>query len=249
MLAKVEPVLNNVNDILEAYAGLEGRDLIRTMARDYKGRIALLSSFGAESSVLLHMISEIDPSLPVIFLDTEKLFPETIAYRDQLIEELGLTDVRIVKPDPFDITQQDPNGELHATSPDQCCNIRKSLPMEKAFAGFEVMLSGRKRFHGAGRADLQFVSIDGDRLKVEPLAGFTALDLRTYMVNHQLPSHPLRLQGYRSIGCMPVQCTSPGGTDDNPREGRWMGSDKTECGIHFTANGKIIRTDNRSANI
>ena len=249
MLAKVEPVLNNVNDILEAYAGLEGRDLIRTMARDYKGRIALLSSFGAESSVLLHMISEIDPSLPVIFLDTEKLFPETLAYRDLLIEELGLTDVRVVKPDAFDIQQQDPKGDLHASSPDQCCNIRKSLPMEKAFTGFEVMLSGRKRFHGAGRADLQFVSIDGDRLKVEPLAGFTALDLRTYMVNHQLPSHPLRLQGYRSIGCVPVQCTSPGGTDDNPREGRWMGSDKTECGIHFTANGKIIRTDSRGANI
>ena len=249
MLAKVEPVLNNVNDILEAYAGLEGRDLIRTMARDYKGRIALLSSFGAESSVLLHMISEIDPSLPVIFLDTEKLFPETLAYRDLLIEELGLTDVRVVKPDAFDIQQQDPHGDLHASSPDQCCNIRKSLPMEKAFTGFEVMLSGRKRFHGAGRADLQFVSIDGDRLKVEPLAGFTALDLRTYMVNHQLPSHPLRLQGYRSIGCVPVQCTSPGGTDDNPREGRWMGSDKTECGIHFTANGKIIRTDSRGANI
>ena len=249
MLARAEPVLNNENDILEAYAGLEGRDLIRTMARDYKGRIALLSSFGAESSVLLHMISEIDPSLPVIFLDTQKLFPETLAYRDQLIEELGLTDVRIVKPDPFDVEQQDPGGDLHATSPDQCCNIRKSIPMEKAFAGFEVMISGRKRFHGGGRADLKFLSIDGDRLKVEPLAGFSALDLQTYMVNHHLPSHPLKLQGYRSIGCMPLACTSPGGFDDNPREGRWMGSDKTECGIHFTANGKIIRTENRSANV
>ena len=246
MLARAEPVLNNENDILEAYAGLEGRDLIRTMARDYKGRIALLSSFGAESSVLLHMISEIDPSLPVIFLDTQKLFPETLAYRDQLIEELGLTDVRIVKPDPFDVEQQDPGGDLHATSPDQCCNIRKSIPMEKAFAGFEVMISGRKRFHGGGRADLKFLSIDGDRLKVEPLAGFSALDLQTYMVNHHLPSHPLKLQGYRSIGCTPVQCTSPGGTDDNPREGRWMGSDKTECGIHFTANGKIIRSEQRT---
>ena len=249
MLARAEPVLNNENDILEAYAGLEGRDLIRTMARDYKGRIALLSSFGAESSVLLHMISEIDPSLPVIFLDTQKLFPETLAYRDRLIAELGLTDVRIVKPDPFDIEQQDPDGDLHATSPDQCCNIRKSIPMEKAFAGFDVMISGRKRFHGGGRADLKFLSIDGDRLKVEPLAGFSALDLQTYMVNHHLPSHPLKLQGYRSIGCMPLACTSPGGSDDNPREGRWMGSDKTECGIHFTANGKIIRTENRNANV
>ncbi len=248
MLAK-SPPLNNENDILEAYAGLEGRDLIRTIARDYKGRTALLSSFGAESSVLLHMVSEIDPSLPIIFLDTEKLFPETISYRNKLVDELGLTNIKVWHPSAEDIRLQDPYGDLHASNPDQCCNIRKTLPMEKAFANYDVMISGRKRFHGAGRADLKFVSIDGDRLKVEPLAGFTALDLRTYMVNHQLPSHPLRLAGYHSIGCMPVQCTSPGGTDDNPREGRWMGSDKTECGIHFTANGKIIRTDNRGANI
>ena len=248
MLAK-SPPLNNENDILEAYAGLEGRNLIRTIARDYKGRTALLSSFGAESSVLLHMVSEIDPTLPIVFLDTEKLFPETIAYRNRLVDELGLSNIKIWHPSAEDIKLQDPGGHLHTSNPDQCCNIRKTLPMEKAFANYDVMISGRKRFHGAGRADLKFVSIDGDRLKVEPLAGFTALDLRTYMVNHQLPSHPLRLAGYRSIGCMPVQCTSLGGTDDNPREGRWMGSDKTECGIHFTANGKIIRTDNRATNI
>ena len=248
MLAKTPP-LNNENDILEAYAGLEGRELIRTVARDYKGRTALLSSFGAESSVLLHMVSEIDPTLPIVFLDTEKLFSETIAYRNRLVSDLGLTNVKIFHPSKEDLSEQDPDGNLHAINPDQCCNIRKTNPMERAFANYDVMISGRKRFHGAGRADLKFVSIDGNRLKVEPLAGFTAFDLQSYMVNHQLPSHPLRLQGYRSIGCMPVQCTSPGGTDDNPREGRWMGSDKTECGIHFTANGKIIRTDNRGANI
>ena len=245
MLAK-SPPLNNENDILEAYAGLEGRNLIRTISRDYKGRVALLSSFGAESSVLLHMVSEIDPSLPVIFLDTEKLFPETIAYRDLLIDELGLANVKIWHPSGDDLALQDPRCDLHSRNPDQCCNIRKTKPMEKAFANYDVMISGRKRFHGSGRADLKFVSIDGDRLKVEPLAGFTALDLQTYMVNHHLPSHPLKLQGYRSIGCTPAKCTSPGGTDDNPREGRWMGSDKTECGIHFTANGKIIRSEQRT---
>ena len=237
------------NDLLEAYAGLEGRDLIRTIARDYKGRVALLSSFGAESSVLLHMVSEIDPTLPVIFLDTEKLFPETIAYRNQLIDELGLRNVKVWHPSAADLASQDPNGDLHNSNSDQCCNIRKTKPMEKAFANYDVMLSGRKRFHGAGRADLKFVSIDGDRLKVEPLAGFTALDLQNYMTTHHLPSHPLKLQGYRSIGCIPPQCTAPGGTDNKPREGRWMGSDKTECGIHFTANGKIIRTENRGVNV
>ncbi len=244
MLAKTPP-LNNENDILEAYAGLEGRDLIRTVTRDYSGRAALLSSFGAESSVLLHMVSEIDPNLPVIFLDTEKLFPETITYRNRLVSELQLKNVKIFHPSRDDLTEHDPAGNLHSTDPDQCCSIRKSLPMERAFANYEVMISGRKRFHGAGRSDLKFVSIDGNRLKVEPLAGFTAFDLQSYMVNHQLPSHPLKLEGYRSIGCVPLQCTKPGGTDDNPREGRWMGSDKTECGIHFTANGKIIRTELR----
>lgn len=247
MLAKTQIPLNNENDLLEAYAGLEGRDLIRTIARDYKGRVALLSSFGAESAVLLHMVSEVDRNLPIIFLDTLKLFPETIAYRDRLVRELGLRDVRAFQPNVADIEHDDPAGTLHLSNPDKCCNIRKTLPMDKAFKGFDVMISGRKRFHGATRADLKFVTIDGDRLKVEPLAGFTALDLQNYMVTHALPSHPLKLAGYHSIGCMPLTCTSPGGTADNPRAGRWMGSDKIECGIHFSANGKIIRTETQNA--
>ena len=245
MLAKNFPV-NDENDLLEAYAGLEGPELIATMARDYKGRIALLSSFGAESAVLLHMVASVDPTIPVVFLDTEKLFPETYAYRDQLVAQLGLKDVRVMSPDKNDLADQDPNGDLHADNPDQCCHIRKTLPMQKAFANFDVMISGRKRFHGSGRSDLKFVQIDGDQLKVEPLAGFSAFDLKNYMIQHNLLSHPLKEKGYRSIGCLPIACTAPGGTDDNPREGRWMGSDKVECGIHFTANGKIIRTENRS---
>ncbi len=246
MLAR-SPALNNENDLLEAYAGLEGRDLIQTVAKDYKDRIALLSSFGAESAVLLHMVSEVDPALPVVFLDTLKLFPATISYRDRLVREFGLRDVRVFQPNVADIETSDPVGTLHLSNPDKCCNIRKTQPMEQAFQGFDVMISGRKRFHGSTRADLKFVSIDGDRLKIEPLAGFTALDLQTYMVNHQLPSHPLKLAGYHSIGCVPLTCTAPGGSVDNPRAGRWMGSDKIECGIHFTANGKIIRTETRPA--
>ena len=235
----------DLNSSIESYAGLEGRDLVKSIARDFKGRVALVSSFGAESSVLLHMVSEVDRDLPIIFLDTGKLFQETLDYRDRLVSELGLTNVRSVKPDPFDLEMQDANGELHTISMDACCNIRKTVPLAKALKGFDVMISGRKRFHGAARADLAFVSVDEDRLKVEPLAGFSALDLQSYMVNHHLPSHPLRLQGYRSIGCEP--CTVRGGTDENPRAGRWAGSDKTECGIHFLANGQIIRTVQRQA--
>ena len=233
------------NAILEAYAGLEGRALIKAFARDFGERIALLSSFGAESSVLLHMLSEVDRTIPVIFLDTLKLFPETIIYRDRLVRELGLRDVRVVQPNVADLESDDPAGTLHKSNSDWCCNIRKTLPMEKAFKGFDVMISGRKRFHGASRSDLSHIGFDDKRIKIEPLAAFTSLDLRNYMVMHQLPSHPLKLAGYHSIGCVPESCTSKGGSEDNPREGRWMGKEKTECGIHFTANGKIMRTEKR----
>lgn len=235
----------HLNDYVEAYAGLEGRELIATVAKDFTGRAAVLSSFGAESAVLLHMVSEVAPDLPVIFLDTEKLFSETLAYRDKLVREFGLKDMRNFKPDLADLKRIDPDGELHKKDTDLCCHIRKTVPMEKALRGFDVTISGRKRFHGAQRNSLDFVSLQDERLKVEPLAGFSGLDLNGYMQHHHLPSHPLRLFGYRSIGCMP--CTSVGGTDDNPRAGRWTGSEKTECGIHFSANGKIIRTETRTS--
>lgn len=230
---------------IETYAGLEGRNLIKAAVANHPGKVALVSSFGAESSVLLHMVSEVDRNIPVIFLDTEKLFPETLAYRDQLVDELGFTDLRNIHPDPVDLALQDADGTLHQRSTDACCHIRKTIPLAKALAGFDVVISGRKRFHGALRTDLEFVSTADGRLKVEPLAAFSALDLQTYMVTHALPSHPLRLAGYRSIGCAP--CTQPGGTDENPRAGRWSGSEKTECGIHFTANGQIIRTVERQS--
>jgi phosphoadenosine phosphosulfate reductase len=234
-----------LNDFVESCAGLEGRQLITSVHRMFPDRVAVLSSFGAESAVLLHMVSEVAPQTPVIFLDTEKLFPETLAYRDQLVRELGLTDLRIATPDASDLERIDPDGLLHKKDTDLCCFIRKTVPMDKALQGFDVMLSGRKRFHGAARTDLDFVGFQDGKLKVEPLAGFSALDIQTYMQTHHLPTHPLRLRGYRSIGCMP--CTSIGGSDIDPRAGRWMGSDKTECGIHFSANGKVIRTDARGA--
>jgi phosphoadenosine phosphosulfate reductase len=232
------------NDYVEEYAGLEGRELIATVNRDFEGRIAVLSSFGVESAVLLHMTSEVSQDIPVIFLDTLKLFPETLQYRDRLVDDLGLRDLRIVMPDSADIKAEDNEGDLHTVDTDACCHIRKTLPMNKALEKFDVIISGRKRFHGAARSDLQFVSVQDEKLKVEPLAGYTSLDLQSYMQRRHLPSHPLKFQGYRSIGCVP--CTTLGGTDENPRAGRWSGSEKTECGIHFTANGKLVRTVSRS---
>ena len=221
--------------IFENYAGLEGRELLTCILRDFKGRAAVVSSFGSESAVLLHMVAGVDPATPVIFLDTGKHFWETLSYRSMLIDRLGLTDVRSIAPDAADIATTDPDGTLHVSNGDLCCHIRKTIPLEKALTGFDVVISGRKRYHGAVRATLDFLSIADGRLKVEPLAGHSALDLGAYKNSHQLPSHPLTEIGYFSIGCEP--CTTPGGTADDPRAGRWAGTSKTECGIHWTHNG------------
>ena len=234
-----------LNAIIEDSAGLEGRDLMANVIKNNPGRVAVLSSFGAESAVLLHMVSEIDPDIPVLFLDTEKLFPETLAYRAKLAHELGLTDVRDIRPDAEDLARVDPDGILNSFDKDMCCHFRKTIPMQKALEQFDVVISGRKRFHGATRSQLQFISEQDGKIKVEPLAGFSPLDLQHYAHQHALASHPLRLAGYRSIGCVP--CTVQGGTDDDPRAGRWADTDKTECGIHFSVNGQVIRTETRQA--
>lgn len=224
--------------IFENYAGLEGQQLLEPILRGFKGRAAVVSSFGAESAVLLHMVAEVDPATPVIFLDTGKHFWETLSHRSKLIDQLGLTDVRSIEPATMDLSTKDPDGLLHQTNPDLCCHIRKTIPLQKALEGFDVTISGRKRYHGAARATLDFLSITEGRLKVEPLAGYSALDIDAYMRSHDLPSHPLTEIGFYSIGCEP--CTVPGGDAADPRAGRWAGSSKTECGIHWTYNGKEL---------
>jgi phosphoadenosine phosphosulfate reductase len=224
--------------VVETYAGLEGRQLLEPVLRDFAGRTAVVSSFGAESAVLLHMVAETDRSTPVIFLDTGKHFWETLSYRAKLIDRLGLQDVRIITPEPADLAAHDPDGTLHARNADQCCHVRKTLPLARALQGFDVTVSGRKRYHGAARATLDFLSIADGRLKVEPLAGFSALDIQAYMKAHDLPPHPLTEIGYFSIGCEP--CTQAGGSTADPRAGRWAGTTKTECGIHWTHGGKTL---------
>ena len=231
--------------IFESYAGLEGEQLLGPILRDFAGKAAVVSSFGAESAVLLHMVSQVDKATPVIFLDTGKHFWETLSYRAMLIDRLGLTGVRTITPDAADLAAQDAEGTLHKSNADACCHIRKTIPLAKALEGLEVTISGRKRYHGAARATLDFLSITDGRLKVEPLAGFSALDIAAYMKAHDLPAHPLTEIGYFSIGCEP--CTQPGGDAADPRAGRWAGSAKTECGIHWTHNGETIAAPSRTA--
>ena len=201
------------------------------LTEQFAGEIALVSSFGADSSVLLHLVAQIDPNTPVLFVDTGKLFGETRWYRDQLVKQLGLLDVRTITPEPDDLAEADPNGALWASDTDACCHIRKVVPLEKAVSGFEAWISGRKRHQAATRADLKFFEVEEDRIKINPLANWSAADILSYAKQNNLPPHPLVAEGYPSIGCMP--CTDKVAPGEDPRSGRWRGQDKVECGIHY----------------
>jgi phosphoadenosine phosphosulfate reductase len=205
--------------------------VIEAAVRDvFPDRVALVSSFGSESSVLLHLLSQVDRSVPVIFLDTLKLFPETLAYRDELAAVLGLTDVRSVQPDPARLALKDQHGALWMTNPDLCCHVRKTEPLQRALAGFDAWLTGRKRFQSSTRAALPLFEPDGERIKVNPLANWSGEELKAYAIRHALPEHPLVAKGYPSIGCVP--CTTKVAPGEDARAGRWRGQDKIECGIH-----------------
>ncbi len=223
------------------YGSLEGRDLLEPLlTRVFPGRIALISSFGAESVVLLHMVAVIDRSTPVIFLNTGKLFGETLAYRESVVERFGLTDIRDIRPDPVDTARSDPAGDLWNRDTASCCRIRKVLPMKRALTGFSAWITGRKRFQSGGRASLGTFETEFERIKVNPLANWPVERISAYIDEHDLPKHPLVAQGYASIGCGP--CTSPVGVEEEARSGRWRGEEKTECGIHFD-DGKFVRGD------
>jgi phosphoadenosine phosphosulfate reductase len=200
---------------------------LRVIGRD---RLALVSSFGVESAALLKVMADVDPAIPVIFLDTGWLFQETLAYRDQLIERLGLRDVRSIQPDGQTLSREDPQSELWFSDPDACCRIRKVEPLARALKPFDAWINGRKRFQGGLRAALPVVEQDGDRLKFNPFADIAREDIQAIYASAKLPPHPLLAKGFLSVGCMP--CTSRAAEGEDARAGRWRGRAKSECGIH-----------------
>lgn len=193
-------------------------------------RLALVSSFGTESAALLKVMADVDPAIPVVFLDTGWLFEETLAYRDTLIASLGLRDVRSIKPLEQTLTREDPDRELWFSDPDACCRIRKVEPLARALAPFSAWINGRKRFQGGARGDIPVVEADGIRLKFNPFANVSREDIEAIYQLAKLPPHPLAASGFLSVGCMP--CTSRTAPDEDARAGRWRGRAKTECGIH-----------------
>jgi phosphoadenosine phosphosulfate reductase len=206
------------------------RTVLEAAVETFGDKLALVSSFGAESAVLLHLASRVKPDIPVLFLDTGMLFGQTLDYRRQLAAKLGLTDVRDLRPAYQDLATADPEAKLWQTDTDACCHVRKVLPLDRALAEFDGWVTGRKRFHGGARLALPVVEQAGRQVKFNPLANWTKEDLDAYGAENDLPAHPLVAQGFPSIGCWP--CTKPVEEGQDVRAGRWAGSQKSECGIH-----------------
>jgi phosphoadenosine phosphosulfate reductase len=202
---------------------------LKTVGREH---LALVSSFGTESAALLKVMADVDPAIPVVFLDTGWLFEETLAYRDTLIATLGLRDVRSIKPLEETLTREDPDRELWFSDPDACCRIRKVEPLARALKPFTGWINGRKRFQGGARAEIPVVEEDGARLKFNPFANVSREEIEAIYRLAKLPPHPLVASGYLSVGCMP--CSSRTALGEDERAGRWRGRAKTECGIHTT---------------
>ena len=206
---------------------------------EFPGRVAVVSSFGVESAVLLALVAEVDPSVPVLFLETGRHFAETLAYRAELAAHLKLTGVRDLVPDAAALAAVDPNATLAGSDPDACCFVRKVAPLEAALSGFNAWISGRKRHQSSGRATLPAREWVDGRVKFNPLAGWSAAALAAEHRRRKLPTHPLAALGYRSVGCAPCTRAVLAGEDD--RAGRWAGTAKTECGIHRSADGRLVR--------
>ena len=224
-------VLSEVDQLNALLRDAEPQVILRAAFERYGDKLALVSSFGAESAVLLHMAAQIDRDIAVLFLDTGMLFGQTLDYRKQLAAKLGLTGVRDLRPQYQDIAVHDPSADLWKTDTDACCHIRKVLPLDRATAGFEALITGRKRFQGGDRLRLRVVEQGDGQVKFNPLANWSKAQIEAYAAEHALPAHPLVAAGYPSIGCWP--CTQPVEAGGDVRAGRWAGSQKTECGIHM----------------
>ena len=219
-------------DALNArFAGVDTLTMLKALfAEGILGATAVVSSFGTESAVLLHLVARADPNVPAIFVDTLKMFPETLAYRETLIRSFGLANSWVVEPDAAVLAAKDDKGLRWSYDPDGCCEIRKVEPLKRAKAGLDSWISGRKAFQSVTRQNIPRFEVEDGRLKVNPLGDWVKGDLEAYFAVHDLPRHPLEAEGYLSIGCQP--CTSKVQPGEDPRAGRWRGWEKVECGIH-----------------
>ena len=248
-MTNVSPALSTTESLVhearaealsQRYGSVSAREIVRAACVEmFPDRVAAVSSFGAEAAVLLHIIADVAPATPVIFLDTGKHFSETMTYMTHLVRELGLGVLVTAFPSKAQLETEDPAGNLHASDSDRCCHIRKTLPMMRALRPYEAFFTGRKQFQTEARSQMRPFEAYGRWIRVNPLWNWHAGEIRAYFDQHKLPQHPLVAQNFLSIGCEP--CTRAVRQGDDVRAGRWAGTDKTECGIHFTADGRVVR--------
>lgn len=231
LATKIETPEEKAARLNEELRGKPAQEIIRVALREFGRRLTYVSSFGAESAVMLGLISEVDPEMPIVFIDTGMHFHQTLQYRDTLAAKLGLTDIRTSHPIKDDVKVIDPKGVLNKTDPDACCEVRKVRPLAPALEGFDAWITGRKRFHGGGRVRLPVVEFSEGRYKINPLIEWGAEDIQQYFTDRDLPRHPLVADGYPSIGCWP--CTVRPIDPNDVRSGRWVGFKKEECGLHL----------------
>lgn len=233
------PDAGRLAELQHLAAGRDAHGILELALKEaFPARTAVVSSFGAESAVLLHLVAAVDAKTPILFLNTGKLFGETLRYRDRLQDELGLGEIRVIAPHPADRAARDPDGTLWSRSTDACCDFRKVIPLRRVLSGFAAQITGRKRFQTGARATMSAVEIFEGRFRFNPLADWSQHDLEAYAAQHSLPAHPLVEDGYPSIGCMP--CTRRVVAGEGYRDGRWAGLDKDECGIHTGLDGDGI---------
>jgi phosphoadenosine phosphosulfate reductase len=231
-------VLTHLKALQEKAAGRDAQGIVEmALSGEFAGQTAVVSSFGAESAVLLKLVADVDPNTPILFLNTGKLFGETLRYRDRLQDILGLGDVRSLSPSLADRDRHDPEGTLWSKNADACCDFRKTVPLARALEPFKAQITGRKRFQTSERSSMEPVEFFEGRYRFNPLWNWDLHQLEAFSERHKLPKHPLVDDGYPSIGCIP--CTRRVQAGEDYRAGRWSGLDKDECGIHLTDGGGI----------
>ena len=228
MLTKLD--LEKLN---EGFEKAKPEEIVAWAAKEFKGKIAMTSSFGPESGVLLHVVSRVDPEIQVLFLETGYHFPETLAYKNDLVKRFGLKNVIDLKADQAKkaVFVEKHGGVPYEKDPDGCCQINKVEPLDAALKGYAAWMSGIRRNQTDYRKSVRIVEeYEGGIYKISPLANMTSRDAWWYLKEHKIPQHPLYEKGYMSVGCWP--CTKPIQAGDDERSGRWAGKAKKECGIH-----------------
>ena len=219
----------------DSFESKQPQDVLSAALERYASKIVVACSFGAEDVVLVDMVHRINPSVPLLYLDTDFLFPETYATRDCIIQQYDLKPSQVlqVKSLLTPERQAEQHGEaLWSREPDRCCQLRKIEPLTRVLKGFHAWITGIRRDQAPSRAKAGLIEWDQkfDLVKVNPLARWSWADVWTYIRVHDVPYNPLHDQNYPSIGC--THCTAPVAPGDDPRAGRWKNFAKTECGLH-----------------